>query len=211
MISVGIIEDRIEIREALVAYLKSMDTIYCNIAEESVEDFLSNLSSEAAIDVLLLDIELPGISGISGIPLIKEKFPNVNIIIITVYEDEDKIFNALKNGASGYLLKNTPFPQIKKAIIDIHNGGAPMTPLIARKVIQFFSGNKKQTIKESLTPKEKQVVAGLIDGLSYKKIAESLGNSVETIRSHIKNIYRKLEVNSRAEIVARSAKNGFHF
>jgi DNA-binding NarL/FixJ family response regulator len=211
MISLGIIEDRKEIREALVSYFKSGENIICALAEESVEDFLSQITPEVFIDVLLLDIELPGVSGINGIHLIKEKFPDINIIIITVYEDEDKIFNALKNGASGYLLKNTPFPQIKKAIEDIQNGGAPMTPLIARKVISFFSNNKKQSIKDPLTPKEKQVVAGLIDGLSYKKIAESLGNSVETIRSHIKNIYRKLEVNSRAEIVAKSAKDAFHF
>ena len=209
MISVGIIEDKTEIREALVSYFKSTDDIYCNIAVESVEDFLSSITSETIIDVLLLDIELPGISGINGIKLIKEKFPDVNVIILTVYEDEDKIFNALKNGATGYLLKNTPFPQIKRSIEDIQSGGAPMTPLIARKVIQFFSGDKKQNIKDPLTPKEKQVVAGLIDGLSYKKIAESLGNSVETIRSHIKKIYRKLEVNSRAEIIAKSSKDEF--
>ncbi len=211
MISVGIIEDRTEIREALASYFKSLDDIYCNIAVESVEDFLSLITNETVIDVLLLDIELPGISGINGIHLIKEKLPEINIIIITVYDDDDKIFNALKNGATGYLLKNTPFPQIKKSIEDIHSGGAPMTPVIARKVITFFSETKKQTIKDPLTPKEKLVVAGLIDGLSYKKIAESFGNSIETIRSHIKSIYKKLEVNSRAEIVAKSAKDNFNF
>ncbi|NOX17331.1 MAG: response regulator transcription factor [Chlorobi bacterium] len=211
MIWVGIIEDKIEIREALSSYFRSTFDVCCSFATESVEDFLSAVSDKTVIDVLLLDIGLPGISGINGIHLIKEKFPDINIIIITVYEDEDKIFNALKNGAAGYLLKNTPFPKIKKAIEDIQNGGAPMTPVIARKVVTFFSDNKRQSTKNSLTPKEKHVVAGLIDGLSYKKIAECLGNSVETIRNHIRNIYRKLEVNSRTEVVAKSAKDIFNF
>jgi DNA-binding NarL/FixJ family response regulator len=155
-------------------------------------------------DVILLDIGLPGISGINGIKLIKEKYPEVNIIILTVYENEDKIFSALCEGASGYLIKTTPLNKVKDAILEVLAGGAPMSPQIARKVVSHFNVNKH--IKSSLTAKEKEIVAGLVDGLSYKMIARSNEISIETVRFHIKNIYKKLHVNCKAEVITKSLR-----
>ncbi len=203
MISVAIIEDITDIRESIKEFVSLQKDMFCSIAVESVEDFLST-SSNSAVDVLLLDIDLPGISGIKGMEFIKEKFPNIDIIMVTIYEDHEKIFSALKAGAAGYLLKTTPFPKLKEAIIDINSGGAPMEPIIARKVIDFFNRpNKSHEAKSELTAKEIQVVNYLVDGYTYKKIAETLNNSIETIRHHVKNIYKKLHINSRAELMKK--------
>ncbi len=204
MISVGIIEDITDIRESIKEFISLQQDMYCALAEESVEDFLASTTTDTAVDVLLLDIDLPGISGINGMEFIKDKFPEIDIIMVTIYEDHEKIFSALKAGAAGYLLKTTPFPKLREAIIDINSGGAPMEPIIARKVIEFF--NRPNTIKEEqseLTSKENQIVNYLVDGFTYKKTAETLNNSIETIRHHVKNIYKKLHINSRAELMKK--------
>ena len=204
MISVAIIEDITDIRESIKEFISLQRDMFCSLAVESVEDFLSLSNSKSEVDVLLLDIDLPGISGINGMEFIKEKFPNIDIIMVTIYEDHEKIFSALKAGATGYLLKTTPFPKLKDAIIDIHSGGAPMEPIIARKVIEFFNRpSKLHEDKKELTAKEIQVVNYLVDGFTYKKIAETLNNSIETIRHHVKNIYKKLHINSRAELMKK--------
>ncbi len=204
MISVAIIEDITDIRESIKEFISLQQDMFCSLAVESVEDFLSLSDNKSDVDVLLLDIDLPGISGINGMEFIKEKFPNIDIIMVTIYEDHEKIFSALKAGATGYLLKTTPFPKLKDAIIDIHSGGAPMEPIIARKVIEFFNRpSKLHEDKKELTAKEIQVVNYLVDGFTYKKIAETLNNSIETIRHHVKNIYKKLHINSRAELMKK--------
>ena len=138
MISLAIIEDIKNIRETLKEFLGAQDEILIELANGSVEEFLSSLSEENYIDVVLLDIGLPGISGLGAIELLKEKLPSSEIIMLTIHDDPDKIFRAIKSGASGYLLKNTPLIEIKDAIIEVVNGGAPMSPPVARKVIQFF-------------------------------------------------------------------------
>ncbi|HSH51733.1 MAG TPA: response regulator transcription factor, partial [Bacteroidales bacterium] len=171
VISTAIIEDIGSIREGIAEFLKIQPNILCEIQAASVEEFLHANQPAQDIEVLLLDIGLPGMSGISGIKFIKEMYPDINIIMLTVYEDPDKIFEALCAGATGYLVKNTPLPKIKESIEEVINGGAPMTPHIARKVLNSFSTNVKQKKKETLTPKEKEIVAGLTDGLSYKMIA----------------------------------------
>jgi DNA-binding NarL/FixJ family response regulator len=158
-------------------------------------------------DVILMDIGLPGMSGISGMRLIKDGHPDADIIMLTVYNDWQKIFDSLCAGASGYLLKNTPLAEIKKAIESVHCGGAAMSPEIARKVMEYFSPKHEPSKPESfLTPKEKEIVIGLVDGLSYKMIANRMSLSIDTIRFHIKNIYRKLQVNSKAEIISKSLR-----
>lgn len=204
MISVAIIEDMVEIRESLEEFIKLQPNMLCEAATESVEDFLELDLSDTNIDILLLDIDLPGISGINGMKFIKEKFPNIDIIMLTVYENNDKIFLALKAGANGYLLKTTPLPKLKEAIEEAYTGGAPMSPIIARKVVNHFNSQKSINEENKLTSKENQIVSYLMDGLTYNKIADSLGNSVETIRHHIKNIYRKLQINSRAELMNKN-------
>lgn len=205
MISIAIIEDIEEIRNSLVEYFTITDNLLCEIATESVESFFefADKNKDITPDILLLDIDLPGISGISGMPMIKERFPNIDIIMLTVYEDNDKIFRSLQAGATGYLLKTTPFDKISAAIEELNSGGSPMSPTIARKVIQYFSPQKVSVNKNNLTTKEKEIVHYLVDGKSYAQIAESLGNSIETIRHHIKNIYKKMHVKSKAELISK--------
>ncbi len=178
----------------------------CKTTADSIESFLTNTSKEEIIDVLLLDIGLPGMSGISGIKLIKERYPDINILMLTVYEDSDKVFEAVCAGAVGYLIKNTPLIKIKEAIEDVYTGGAPMSAQIARKVVEFFNQVKPALHEQILTFKEKEIVAGLVDGLSYKMIAAANIISIETVRFHIKNIYRKLHVNCKAEVITKSLR-----
>ena len=204
MISVAIVEDDTFIRDSLREFVENDPEFICLTAKESVESFLSVLSSENLPDVILMDIGLPGMSGISGIKLVKGRFPGINILMLTIYNDSNRIFQSLCAGASGYLLKNTPFTEIKTAIKIVHEGGSFMSPQIARKVIDFFQEDKKKKKHSLLTKKEKEIVLGLVDGLSYKMIADKAFITIETVRSHIKNIYKKLQVHSKAEVIKKS-------
>ena len=204
MIHVAIVEDDKEIREAVREYLDDQRDFTCTLAFESVELFLKNLHKDVQLEVVLMDIGLPGMSGINGIKILKEQYPELNLIVFTVYHDSDKIFRSLCAGASGYLLKNAPFEEIKKAIKIVHEGGASMSPQIARNVIEFFQTPSKKEPESVLTDKEKEIVMGLVEGLSYQMIADQSYISIETVRSHIKNIYRKLEVHSKAELIKKS-------
>jgi DNA-binding NarL/FixJ family response regulator len=203
MIKVAVVEDDTTIRKTICQYLASQSDLYCDMDFESVESMLHNLNSTNLPDVILMDIGLPGMSGISGIKIIKDKFPDVNIIMLTVYNDAQKVFQSLCAGATGYLLKNAPFADVKEAIELVHAGGATMSPPIARKVVDFFRPPKKANASP-LTDKEKEIVMGLVDGLSYKMIADRECVSIETVRSHIKNIYKKLHVHSKAEVITKS-------
>ncbi len=206
IISVAIVEDDDTIRNGIQGYLKSQSNFICEIAEDSVEKFLKKISDELLPDVVLMDIGLPGMSGINGIKILKERYPEVNIIMLTVFSDSNRIFNSLCAGASGYLLKNTPLSEIKTSIEMLYNGGSPMSPEIARKVIEYFNPKDLQKYESPLTPKENEIVIGLVDGLSYKMIADKMKISVETVRFHIKNIYKKLHVNSKGEVISKSLK-----
>jgi DNA-binding NarL/FixJ family response regulator len=213
MTTVAIIEDDTQIREGIRKYLNHQKDFLCEIAEESVEGFLTRVKGMEFPQAILMDIGLPGMSGISGMRLIKEKQPDVDIIMLTVYTDWQKIFDSLCAGASGYLLKNTPLVEIKKGIESVRSGGAAMSPEIARKVMEYFT--PKPMAKSfappagedaGLTPREKEIVIGLVDGLSYKMIADRMSISIDTIRFHIKNIYKKLQVNSKAEVISKSLR-----
>lgn len=208
MITVGIIEDDGQIREGIRKYLSVQKEFLCEYAEESVEDFLAQVNDRQFPDVILMDIGLPGMSGISGMRLIKERYPDVDIIMLTVYTEWQRIFDSLCAGASGYLLKNTPLTEIKKAIESVRAGGAAMSPEIARKVMEYFGPAGREAVKpeSSLTPKEKEIVVGLVDGLSYKMIADRMDVSIDTIRFHVKNTYKKLHVNSKAEVISKSLR-----
>jgi len=216
MITIGIIEDDTEIREGIRRYLNSQNDLLCEVASGSVEDFFEAVRDAEMPDVTLTDIGLPGMSGIEGMRIIKERHPETDIIMLTIYNDWQRIFDSLCAGASGYLLKNSPLAEIKKAIETVRAGGAAMSPEIARKVMEHFSrqpgppagGVPAATPRgESLlTAKEQEIVAGLVDGLSYKLLADRLGLSIDTIRFHIKNVYRKLQVNSKAEVITRSLR-----
>lgn len=207
MIKVGIVEDNVKIRNLIQRYLDMQDGIGCPVAVDSVEEMLEHLKNNDNPDIILMDIQLPGMSGIEGIGIIKKDYPEIDIIMLTVYHDSHKIFDSLKAGASGYLLKHTSLPEIKEAVEDLAKGGAPMSPQIARKVIQYF--NKpvvKKKPESNLTAREQDIVNGLVDGLSYKMIADRFDISIDTVRAHIRNIYKKLHVNSKGEVIAKSLR-----
>lgn len=204
MINVGIVEDDSEIREAICSYLNEQENIRCNLAEESVEKFMRFLFPEKLPNVILMDIGLPGMSGISGIKLIKEKYPEIDILMLTVHNEPHKIFQSLCAGATGYLLKTTPLTEIKKFIEELAEGGAPMSPQIARRVIEYFQKAKEEKEPSPLTDKEKEIVLDLVDGLSYKMIADKQNINIETVRTHIKHIYNKLHVHCKADVIRKS-------
>lgn len=207
MIEIGIVEDNIKIRNLIQKFLDMQEKMSCKIAVDSVEEMLEHLKEHESPDVLLMDIQLPGMSGIEGISIIKKKYPDIEIIMLTIYHDSHKIFNSLVAGASGYLLKHTSLPEIKESIENLVQGGAPMSPQIARKVIEHFKKPEPEKNPDSdLTSREQDIVNGLVDGLSYKLIADRFDISIDTVRAHIRNIYKKLHVNSKAEVIAKSLR-----
>ncbi len=205
-INLAIIEDDILIKESLESYLGDNKCINIQFIASSVEDFLNaiEVSREPKIDVLLLDIGLPGMSGLEGISHIHNLLPKVNIIMLTTYEEDDKIFKALCGGAVSYISKRTPLTKIEEAITTIYNGGSYMSPSIARKVINYFSPKQEEKGMNTLTTRQMQIVECIVGGLSYKMIADKLMISIDTVRDHIKKIYRLLNINSKAELIKKS-------
>ncbi|MBD3615168.1 MAG: response regulator transcription factor [Gracilimonas sp.] len=207
MAVIGIVEDNKKIRDLIQRYLDMQKDMECPVAVDSVEEMLEHLEEHQKPNVILMDIQLPGMSGIKGMEIIKSKYPEIEIIMLTVYHDSHKIFDSLKAGASGYLLKHTSLPEIKESIENLLKGGAPMSPQIARKVISHFNEEAPKKNEDSmLTNREQDIVNGLVDGLSYKLIADRYDISIDTVRAHIRNIYKKLHVNSKAEVIAKSLR-----
>jgi len=204
MIRIALIEDDQVVRNNLAEFFSRQPGLTCIIAAGSVDDFFEKAANVSELDIVLSDIGLPGMTGIEAIPLIKKKFAEVSIVILSVYADSDRIFKALCAGAVGYLQKDTPAEEILECINIISKGGSAMSPTIARKVVEYFA--PKRTYNEPLTAKEQQVITAMVDGLSYKMIASRLGISLETVRQHIKNIYRKLHVNTKSEVIVKSLK-----
>lgn len=209
-IHLAIIEDDPVIRESLESYLGAHPALQFTAVATSIEDFFEQVEKAARlprIDLLLLDIGLPGMSGIEGIRHIRQKFPETDIVMLTTFEEDDKIFKSLCSGACSYISKRTPLTTIQEAIFTIHRGGSFMSPSIARKVVQYFMP-KERKAEDVLSPRQQQIVQGLVDGLSYKLIADKLSISIDTVRDHIKNIYRILEVNSKAEVIRKALEGG---
>lgn len=202
-LTIAIIEDVEDIRQNLKEFLEGQEEVGKVIEAGSMEDFFAKGNISDPPDVVLNDIGLPGMNGIEGIKMIRDLFPDTDIIMLTVFSDSEKIFQSICAGATGYALKGTPMPDIYRAILEIKAGGSYMSPSIARKVMNHFIPEKKYK-SERLTPKEKQIVEALTEGLSYKLIADKLGMSMDTVRFHIKNIYRKLHVNSKAEVISKA-------
>lgn len=198
MIDVIIIEDIREIREGLQLLIDGSEGFNCSKTFSSAEQAINELPAICP-DVVLMDINLPGISGIEAIKKLKPECSNTLFIMSTVYEDDENIFESLKAGASGYLLKKTAPSKILDAITEVYNGGSPMSSQIARRVIASFQHKDSIDEVEILTPKEKEVLKALAKGLRYKEIANEFGVSMETIRSHARKIYEKLHVQSRTE------------
>lgn len=204
-ITLAIVEDDPTVRESLQTFFGSNPQFDLQLVESSVEGFIKALDSDASIspEVLLLDIQLPGMTGIAGIPLIRERLPEVNIVILTTFEDSEKIFAALCAGACSYLSKQTSLVKIREAVLTVSRGGSYMSPSVARKVAEHFMPKPKNT-KSNLTERQLEIVQGIVDGLSYKMIADRLDISIDTVRTHIMHIYRELNINSKGELIRRS-------
>ena len=204
-IKVAIIEDEIEIRQSLTLIIDGSEGFSCMHSFSNGEDALIAIP-KAEIDVVLTDINLPGMSGIDCIHKLKPLNPKVNYLICTSFEDTETVFKALKAGATGYLTKTTQPSKLLDAIVEVHNGGSPMSSHIARKVVGSF--NESATIEslEKLSAREKELVYLLSRGYRYKEIADKLFLSTETVRTHIRNIYEKLQVNSRTDALNKIFK-----
>jgi DNA-binding NarL/FixJ family response regulator len=209
MIKIIITEDNETIREGLALLINATEGMECVGKFGSCEEMLEALPGLKA-DIFLQDIDLPGISGIEGIPRVLKQYPEAVILMLTIFENEDNIFDALRAGAMGYLLKKMPPAQLIEAIKNAHRGGSPMSPCIARKVVSFFSGKLPRQKKEAidLSERETEILGSLSAGNSYKMIAEDLFISIDTVRSHIRNIYKKLHVHNQSEAVAKALKSG---
>jgi len=202
-IKVCIVDDSSEVRESVVEYIASSPDFECVGAFETGEDAVKNIPGLQPA-VVLMDINLPGMSGIQCVRKLKDKMPNLQALMLTVYENSERIFEALSAGACGYLLKSTPPAQLLEAIKDMRSGGSPMSSHIARKVVQAFQpSSQKQPLIEQLSPREQQVLSLLAEGFPYKQIASQLDLSIGTIRTYIRAIYDKLHVNSRTEAVVK--------
>jgi DNA-binding NarL/FixJ family response regulator len=207
-IRVIIFEDNRNLREGLFNLLESVNGFICAGAFAHCERVIENIE-ETQPDVILMDIELPVVSGIEAVKLIREKYPDVKILMETIFEEDEKIFQSICNGAQGYILKNTPPEGILNAIREIYEGGAPMTPIIASKVLRLFKKNLSDLTDESyrLSSREKEILKCLVEGMSYKMIAETCFISADTVNGHIKNIYKKLQVHSKSEAVVKAIKS----
>ena len=205
-IRVAIIEDHEQYREGVYYILQASEGVRCVGKYESIEDALPRLP---AADVILLDIGLPGKSGIEGLRLIKEKYPDVQVIMLTVFDDDANIFRAILAGANGYLLKKTPPAQLLQAIEETMSGGMPMTPQVAQQAIHLFKRYVPPDKEESdLTPRELEILTLLVEGMNYNEISEKLFISFDTVRNHIRHIYEKLQVHSKSEAVAKAIRQG---
>ncbi|MEJ1930915.1 response regulator transcription factor [Nostoc sp. NIES-2111] len=206
MIQVGIVEDNAQLRKSLEALFSAEADLACVWALGSLVHLQSEIE-KAKPDIILMDIGLPHIPGTEGVRLVKATHPEIEVLMFTVFEEEEHIFEAIRNGASGYLLKQTPPAEILEAVRELSRGGAPMTPSIARRVLTNFRQPGARILPDyDLTPRERDILQALVDGLSYKKIAERYVVSISTVQTHICHIYHKLHVNSRAEAVAKVLK-----
>jgi DNA-binding NarL/FixJ family response regulator len=208
-INVVIVEDTKIINDSLSSLINRADGFACVGSFLDCESMLKIIASLNA-DILLMDIKLPGMNGIEGVKAVKELLPELNILMLTVHEENELIFDALCAGACGYLVKKTHPERLLEAIQEAHEGGAPMSSHIARKVTQFFQ-NKKRLAEDAtlLTERELEILKELIKGKTYYSIAMTLNISKDTVRFHIKRIYKKLHVHSQAEAVAKAITKGY--
>lgn len=204
IIKVGIVEDEKQIRESLAILIDGSEGFSCLYAFESAEDAIANIPN-LAIDVILMDIHLPRKNGIECVKELKAKTKDIQFLMCTSFEDTDTVFSALKAGATGYLSKTTQPAKILDAIVEVFQGGSPMSSHIARKVVASFHDDASEHPQlQKLTVREKEILNLLSSGLRYKEIADNLFVSTETVRTHIRNIYEKLQVNSRTEAINKT-------
>ncbi len=205
MINVAIVEDNNTIREGLAVLINRTNEYKCTGSFSNCEDFLDKVDL-LDVDVVLMDIGLPGMNGIEGVKKTKQINSDVNILMLTIYEESEVVYDALCAGACGYLVKKTPPAKLLEAIKDIYNGGSPMSSQIARQVINSFRSERSSDSHYNLSVREKEVLGLLSDGNNYQEIGEQLFISVDTVRHHIRNIYKKLHVHSQSEAVAKAIR-----
>jgi DNA-binding NarL/FixJ family response regulator len=206
-IIVVIFEDNGSLRKSLFQLIDGSDGFKCVGAFEDCLDILKNIE-DTKPDVVLMDIEMPGINGIEGVRILREKYPHLKILMQTIFEDNEKIFNSILAGASGYILKNTSPSRFLDFIRETYEGGAPMSPSVATKVLKIVAESSSPKVNTfNLSEREKEVLSCLVKGMSYKLIADACFISIDTVRGHIRNIYEKLHVHSKGEAVAKAIKS----
>ena len=206
-INAAIVEDRREIREGLAMLINGTEGFHCSGSYRSAEEALDRIQLHLP-DVVLMDIGLPGMSGIEALRILKERYPKMLLMMLTVYDDDDRIFDAICAGASGYLLKKTPPAKLLESLREAVGGGAPMSPEVARRVITLFREIRPpERADYELTPHETRLLKLFVEGHNYKTAAAELGVSVHTVSFHLRSIYDKLQVHSKSEAVAKALSN----
>jgi DNA-binding NarL/FixJ family response regulator len=207
-IQVTIIEDQREVREGLTTLIDGTSGFKCVGSFRTMEDALERIGASLP-DVILTDIGLPGMSGVDGIRILRDRYRDIPIVALTIYDDDDDVFNGLCAGASGYLLKNTPPARLLESLREVVDGGGPMSPEVARRVVQLFrTFRPPERASYHLSQQETEILRLLVDGHHYKTAAEKLGITVNTVSFHLRNIYAKLEVHSKTEAVAKALQKG---
>jgi DNA-binding NarL/FixJ family response regulator len=206
-IRTAVVEDIRDIREGLTTLINFTEGFECTGGYRSMEEAIPKISAKIP-DVLLSDIGLPGMDGIEGIKILKDRFPQMTVLMLTIYDDDERIFDALCAGASGYLLKRTPPGQLMENIREAVSGGAPMSPEVASRVIKLFRDIRPpEKVEYDLTPHETRLLKLLVEGHNYTTASEELGVSYNTIKFHMRHIYEKLQVHSKSEAVAKALQN----
>jgi len=206
-IKLGIVEDNSIFIESLRQYFRDNELIEVVFFTFEKEEIV-NLCKKHQPDVLLMDINLGYFSGIDGLKLVKKSFPHMKVLMCTVFSDNENLFEAIAHGASGYILKSTPASEIELSIIETYKGGAPITPQVASQLFMVFRQNNiAQLSHDELTARENEILSALVRGLSYKEVAQEMNISMSTVRTHVEHVYAKLEVNSKAEAVAKYLKS----
>jgi DNA-binding NarL/FixJ family response regulator len=203
---IAIFEDNARLRQSLKVLLEGVEG-YSVCGDYENCDHAAEVMNEHRPDLVIMDIDMPGVDGIEGLRIIKEQYPRTHIIMHTVLEDEERLFSCLCGGANGYILKNTSFVHLLEAIENVLNGGAPLSPPIAKKVLDSFRHSDASRLKYHLSDREKEVLAYLVKGYSYKMIAGTCHISLDTVRGHIRNIYSKLHVNCGREAVSKALRD----
>jgi len=202
MIKIAIIEDDTFILEELVSIVNKSKYLECIMSASSAENFFKYYKKETVLDILLTDINLPGKSGIETIMKVKGISPDTEAIVLSSFHDNDTVFKALRAGATGYILKDTPLEEIEQQLIDVKKGTPPLSPAIAKRMFKYFNASASQVVKkQQLTAKEVQVLKLLVQGLSYKEIASQMEITINGARFHVKNIYKKLHINARPQLM----------